>query len=98
MILMKKKYGRSYLLLKINNFLVDPRRFIGLLISSPFSSIAVTPFMFKTVQKVAMQILNCTQFSNHLSTRINAYFRIVSPDETLKIIFQNKTKLTEKLF
>lgn len=38
----------GYLLLNISNFLVDPNRLMGLLTSSPFSSIAVTPFIFTT--------------------------------------------------
>lgn len=34
-----------YSLLNNSNFLVDPNRLMGLLTSSPFSSIAVTPFI-----------------------------------------------------
>lgn len=40
------------LLLKSSNFLVDPNRLMGLLTSSPFSSIAVTPFMLVMVAVV----------------------------------------------
>lgn len=36
----------QYSLLNNSNFLVDPNRLMGLLTSAPFSSIAVTPFMF----------------------------------------------------
>lgn len=40
-----KYYYFIHLLLKSSNFLVDPNRLMGLLTSSPFSSIAVTPFI-----------------------------------------------------
>lgn len=40
-----KKHDKIYSLLKSISFRVEPRRLIGLLILSPFSSIAVTPFI-----------------------------------------------------
>lgn len=40
---------QKYLLLKYINFRVDPNRLIGLFIFLPFSSIAVTPFIFEQV-------------------------------------------------
>lgn len=50
-----------YSLLKSINFRVDPSRLIGLLTPSPFSSIAVTPFIFNNF------VSFCFFYSNQVS-------------------------------